>query len=131
MDNWGNIYTAGVFRREIDFNPDSSLTNILSAGTSDNIFILKLSQKSYNEESFPPVKLYPNPTNEKFYIELPEEIESANVKIMDVAGRVVYKTHIDNIINKILLSNFPKGMYYINLTANTGHKYYGRIILGE
>ncbi|MCB0854588.1 MAG: SBBP repeat-containing protein [Bacteroidetes bacterium] len=131
VDNWGNIYTAGVFRREIDFNPDSSLTNILSAGTSDNIFILKLSQKSYNEESFPPVKLYPNPTNEKFYIELPEEIESANVKIMDVAGRVVYKTHIDNIINKILLSNFPKGMYYINLTANTGHKYYGRIILGE
>lgn len=40
-DNYGNIYTTGYFQGTVDFDPDTSIYNLISAGNRD-IFLLKL-----------------------------------------------------------------------------------------
>lgn len=41
MDNLGSLFLTGVFRDKVDFDPNSSATNLTSKG-GDDIFILKL-----------------------------------------------------------------------------------------
>lgn len=65
-------------------------------------------------------KTYPNPTKGKFYIKLPESIESFRLKVVTMAGTII-ETKVLNGEQEIEinLSKYPKGVYYVNLTTNT------------
>lgn len=63
------------------------------------------------------IKLFPNPTKERVYIELVKPIDDL-LEIMDITGRVLYQHHINAQIIEIDVSNLSTGMYLLKLKNN-------------
>jgi hypothetical protein len=87
---------------------------------SHSINFLDLSQFSVNENlSSEKIKLYPNPSNGKFKIEL-ADIASNNVEIFifDLPGRLIYSENINiysNKLNKELRLSLKTGAYIVKI----------------
>lgn len=60
-------------------------------------------------------KLYPNPADEIFAIELPNNVENISVKIFDVLGKEVMEKEISKLENKINTSNLSPGNYLVKV----------------
>ncbi len=67
------------------------------------------------------LRVYPNPSNGKFTIEIPGNFasESNSIQIMDVAGKVVF-TQNGLANNTIALNGITKGIYFIKLITAQG-----------
>ncbi len=64
------------------------------------------------------VSIYPNPVSSKLFIETGNNINSPDVLIIDMLGKVVYKSKIMKNITEIDVSNIPNGSYIILLKGN-------------
>ncbi|MEX2483794.1 MAG: T9SS type A sorting domain-containing protein [Brumimicrobium sp.] len=60
-------------------------------------------------------KVYPNPANETLNLKLPNNIDNAEVSIVDVMGRTVLDQSIVNDYTQINVSHLEKGMYVVNI----------------
>ncbi|MCP4180991.1 MAG: T9SS type A sorting domain-containing protein [bacterium] len=67
------------------------------------------------------LKIFPNPSNGKFNIELSEiESEKVNVEILSIDGRIVFNGKYRNKdVMKINVSSLPVGIYLLKATTNT------------
>ena len=63
-------------------------------------------------------KLYPNPADDIFAIELPNEFETVEVKLFDVVGKLVFTKQISQIDNKIDINSLVAGNYIIKVTSD-------------
>ncbi len=63
-------------------------------------------------------KLYPNPADDIFAIELPNEFETVEVKLFDIVGKVVFTKQISQIDNKIDINSLVAGNYIVKVTSN-------------
>ena len=81
----------------------SEVTNII---TIDDI--------GFNENNAFEVKLYPNPTNGVFDIEL-DVISKYDVIVYNVVGQIVFSGFINTMSKTINLSNLEKGVYTVDL----------------
>jgi len=66
------------------------------------------------------IKVYPNPTKGQFNVEIPLEFSEAEIKIIDMTGRVMETRVVtDNGGQALLfnLGNVPTGMYLVNVVA--------------
>lgn len=71
---------------------------------------------SIEENQITPLfKIYPNPTNSYFNVELQNPDEEFILTITSTLGQVIHKTNSDIIID---ISNFMNGMYYITVEQN-------------
>jgi hypothetical protein len=61
------------------------------------------------------VSVYPNPTTDKIFI---SNLESSNtqIRIFNVLGKIVHQQK-NNLENGVSLSQFPKGIYMIQIVA--------------
>ncbi len=59
------------------------------------------------------VTLYPNPVKDQLLINVSEGFDLKSVKISNVRGEIVYE--INNAVEHIDLSNFPSGVYFVEL----------------
>jgi hypothetical protein len=62
------------------------------------------------------VKVYPNPNNGSFIIELPTGMEQANVAVLDMAGKVIVKQTANGSKVQVDLGSVARGMYMVNVT---------------
>ncbi|HRN40575.1 MAG TPA: T9SS type A sorting domain-containing protein, partial [Vicingus sp.] len=64
--------------------------------------------------------IYPNPTNNYITIELNQNFDLSNSRIMIVnsLGEVLVNQQATDYTNKINLSNFAQGVYYVRITSN-------------
>ena len=63
------------------------------------------------------LKLYPNPSNGEFFLDLNgDPINTYDLKVMNLFGSEVYKSVISQKQNRLDLSHLPNGMYYMVLT---------------
>ncbi|WP_353169633.1 T9SS type A sorting domain-containing protein [Flavobacterium sp.] len=92
----------------------SSLTLAYHGGTRGNGIsgTFALSTDSFSMAGF---KLYPNPADEIFAIELPDTIENITVKIFDVLGKEVMQKEISKLENKINTSDLSPGNYLVKV----------------
>ena len=72
------------------------------------------------------IKVYPNPNNGEFTIEL-TNINNSNITITNVLGQII-KTQKAELMNQIDLNLFDKGIYFINVMENNQSVYKGSII---
>jgi hypothetical protein len=63
-------------------------------------------------------KLYPNPADDIFAVELPNEFETVEVKLFDVVGKLVFTKQISQIDNKIDINSLVAGNYIIKVTSD-------------
>lgn len=68
---------------------------------------------------FTALKVYPNPNNGKFVVELPEEVTGGMVSVTDMSGRLVQKTDINqNSKIEIDLGSIANGVYMVQVLNN-------------
>jgi hypothetical protein len=72
------------------------------------------------------IKVYPNPNNGEFVIELTTSNESS-ITITTVLGQIIL-TQKAGLINKMNLNGFDKGIYFITVMENNQSLYRGSII---
>lgn len=92
----------------------SDLTLAYHGGTRGNGITgnFTLSTDSFSMAGF---KLYPNPADEIFAIELPNNVENITVKIFDVLGKEVMQKDISKLENKINTSDLSPGNYLVKV----------------
>jgi hypothetical protein len=61
-------------------------------------------------------KLYPNPADDIFAIELPNNLENLSGRVFDVLGKEVIQKEISKLENKINISNLSPGNYLVKVT---------------
>lgn len=74
------------------------------------------------------IKVYPNPTNNSFSIDLPDNGSGYDIKVFDLSGKIVLSQKRSSLSN-IDISNFVKGVYPILIRAND--VYYSAKIVKE
>ncbi|GLR17753.1 hypothetical protein GCM10007940_23680 [Portibacter lacus] len=75
---------------------------------------------SVDEEWLSEVKVYPNPMNDRFVIEIAEDV--TNIEIMTYNGQIVYNQALHSGKNHVDLSNNPRGVYFVKLYMNNGER---------
>lgn len=61
------------------------------------------------------INVYPNPSNGRFHINNVEGYDNAEVTIVDMTGKVVYKGQLDNVNNTVHLQDQAEGVYILRL----------------
>ena len=118
LDSNQNIYTTGIFSSTTDFNPDPAVFNITAVGYTD-FFISKIkpsnlsvSEKIIFKDNF---KIYPNPSNGNFNIEIEESLISAKATVYNLLGQKIKELPLKSSTTN-QFSN--KGMYLIEIEKN-------------
>ena len=68
------------------------------------------------------LKIYPNPTNGKFTIQITDlksSVVNSQLSVTNALGELIYKSEIKNESSIIDLSNQPSGMYIVCIRAGT------------
>jgi len=71
------------------------------------------------------IKLYPNPNNEHFTIELGDLQERGTLQVHDLTGRLVYQTLLtaESEVFDVHLENSVKGMYLLTLSRDQQRRF--------
>jgi len=64
------------------------------------------------------ISIYPNPANDKIFIETYNQKESLNLKIFTTTGQVVLTKKITNAVEQIDLSGFSAGIYFVKIQSD-------------
>ncbi|MBV6484057.1 MAG: hypothetical protein KFKLKKLM_00540 [Flavobacteriales bacterium] len=65
--------------------------------------------------------LYPNPTKEVLNISFGSETISARFELMDIYGRIISTTNIENTTKfEISVADLPQGYYVVNINSDKG-----------
>jgi len=118
--------TIGTFSQksyfEVQKNDSSKYSFRLRAYYSKFPYIIAWSNYAKYEKQVTAIKkyqnnvftIYPNPAKEQLFIKINREITNIDVKIMDLAGRILFseKLYGKNVIN---ISDFKIGTYFIML----------------
>ena len=62
-------------------------------------------------------KISPNPVISEFNVELPNSIESANVEVYDVLGKMIYSSQVSNFNSSINSSSWNNGIYLVRVIS--------------
>ena len=68
------------------------------------------------------ISLYPNPTNNDIWIKSNQEIDAdniLNIEVYNILGEIVHNTKMENILEKISLSEYQNGLYFIKIGNET------------
>ena len=89
------------------------VTNGCGSDTSD---CANVSTIGYNDLSSSQIKLYPNPNNGEFYLEIPEQFINQQVQIFDLNGRLVFKQEVNTTLNLIQTEKLARGSYHLKIS---------------
>jgi hypothetical protein len=64
------------------------------------------------------IEIYPNPFENYVNINLSQSFDNADVEIVDLCGRVIYKSKLNNKQNQLQLSNLETGLYLFYITID-------------
>lgn len=110
--------TESINIKVIDTQNDTSNEALISIDIIKKAGILSL-PKIFNNEGYT-LKVYPNPSVGRIMIEAKclNSISKKHVKIYDIFGTLKEHITIDNLCKKVDVSNYPKGIYFVELYEN-------------
>jgi hypothetical protein len=82
---------------------------------SDTSGCSNVSTIGFNDLSSSQIKLYPNPNNGEFYLEIPEQFINQQVQIFDLNGRLVFKQEVNTTLNLIQTEKLARGSYHLKI----------------
>jgi hypothetical protein len=127
-----NFYVASTFTGTSDVDPNATSTLINPVANNNNdIFFAKYSGcnsigLAENENNTLP-NLFPNPTNGTFTITnlKPNTV----IEIIDITGRIVFKTQSKKYNTNIQLNDVEKGMYVYKIIDKQGFVQSGKVVV--
>jgi len=95
-------------------NPDSESTTVtMPQGTLTLRANFEDDGSSIESLSNTNIKIYPNPTNNKYTIESNENI--VRIQLIDISGKQVKNNLVDGLSHELNVQNLPAGMYFIKV----------------
>lgn len=89
----------------------------------DNIRIADPAVLGINSLLLKDVEVYPNPTTDQLFLNIPEGIELIEWEIVDLQGKTVaISKTIETGMNELSLKGLKSGSYFLNLKTNLGNK---------
>ncbi|TVR84698.1 MAG: T9SS C-terminal target domain-containing protein [Chitinophagaceae bacterium] len=83
---------------------------------------------SIEENELYNVRFYPNPVSESLMVEIDETLLQSTLTVYEVTGKKVKTLVLNNLENSINLTEFPKGVYLLNISKET-HSLNKRIVV--
>ena len=93
-------------------------TNQFGYGIPDFQLALNMAQLSVNIDLKGKFLVYPNPTNEYFYVSFPNGIEKAEIKLYNSMGQKISEKDL-NSSNLISMENLTSGVYFYKIVSNS------------
>jgi len=83
-----------------------------------------------NSAALTPLKLYPNPANERIWIQVPSGLENEHlvIDIYDNSGRQLQRSELQS--NSLDVSGLSPGLYYIRAIIS-GEPYYSKVLINH
>ncbi|WP_139958481.1 T9SS type A sorting domain-containing protein [Flavicella sediminum] len=72
------------------------------------------------------INIYPNPTNNYIHIANYEDLQIATVRLLDLAGKIIYNS---NTTNPIDVQSYAKGIYIVSIQSEAGGIYNSKVIV--
>lgn len=122
QDKAGNFYTTGTFTGTVNFNPGNGPADMHTCEGPADAFTSKLSASGLLAMSVKDPKLFassifPNPTEGSVNLVFNEQLERPEVRVSDMAGKVVLETsYFPSDWFKLDLSALASGMYVVTVT---------------
>lgn len=121
-----SLYTVGRFEGTSDFDPESSISNLISNGGQDS-YVQKLSENTLDSEDFIALnfEIYPNPVSTT--LSLKTELTDYNYTIYSIEGKIVKQGNSNMSEASVDVSNLNSGIYLVELESE-GSKSIQKII---
>ncbi len=116
------LYRTSIAWQNVGYNQPAHTGFYLGVGMSTpavpNIYLANntLSIEDSGTKNSSSIKIYPNPTTGKLYI---SGVYSGTIEVYDSMGKSLIKKS-SNTINSVDLSTYPKGLYLVKITQETG-----------
>lgn len=111
-------------------NTDYKVVAVCKNGNGEwgpaTIVDFRTQQVSINEFDFSTTLVYPNPSNGIFNV-VGSELVSANIRIVDLNGKEIYRNQLNSTDNSINITNCVEGIYIIEIEKD-GNIFTSRII---
>ncbi len=121
---------AGSFGEDMNGELYISISTQYSATTPSTIYKIidsSLINSDFEKNGF---SLYPNPTNDTFFIKSSNDVMVSKIELYDVTGKLLLSKKAETTSeNSISVSNFAKGMYLVKVETTTGKKYTSKLIV--
>jgi hypothetical protein len=128
-DNYTFVWNWGEFDEEISFSIIFDGAKIFRADTGEIDYMFPVSfleyeincgEGIYETEQTSSLNLYPNPVQDKLYIEAETEIEE--IVVYDVYGRVqnLRISETQKLRNSIDVTNLNSGVYFVKIVTENG-----------
>ncbi|WP_120488231.1 T9SS-dependent choice-of-anchor J family protein [Bergeyella cardium] len=97
---------------------------------SDKVSVsITISDLSSSEVVKGGLKIYPNPSDGRFIIELGSGTSSLEAQVYDLSGKLIFKKEYSGSRADLNLTQYPKGVYLLHLTNNKGEKQTAKLIV--
>ena len=74
--------------------------------------------------------LYPNPTNDTFFIKSKTDVLATKINLFDTTGKLILSKKLEATPeNSISVANFAKGMYVVTIETTNGNRYNTKLIV--
>ena len=123
-----NGAAAGIAPFEADFTVTPDVGNtVANVAKFDSLLITAaaaedlLGINDLDNSLVDAIKLYPNPANDVINLSASNKINLKKLEVLDVNGRIIKSTSLENITNKkINISELNSGLYLINIYSSEG-----------
>ena len=122
VDAANNIYTTGLFRNTVDFDPGTDVKNLKSIGGYD-IYVHKMKQTATGVADIDngiDISLYPNPSNGFIHIALNEAVGEAAITITDLQGKIIHSEQMSAATKSSMDIQAPNGVYFVHVKTTNG-----------
>ncbi len=75
------------------------------------------------------LKIYPNPSDGRFVVEAGSGVTSLKAEVYDMSGKQIYKQDFRGNKADLNLTQYPKGVYILNLVDNNGKKQSAKLMI--
>ena len=105
--------TNQTFVPTINGSYEVEITSGNCSERSGCIFFNTLSLDSFSESD---INIFPNPVKSDLNIEVAIDIQSLEIKLYDISGKLILSTITSESLTTINISEFPQGIYFLNVT---------------
>jgi hypothetical protein len=107
-----NTKTIQIGRATNNFLGYTCLLNSNTGGSGGSGGTGRLAPPRFTPEE---IALYPNPTTDRFTLQVPEYEAATEVLITDIQGRIIDKRSLYSSINEIETNELPNGIYFVRI----------------